>query len=212
MGRRKKEPPSAHREHIAAAAAQLFQTCGIDLTTMDDIAQAAGYSKATLYVYFSSKQEIINLLALQIMQKMHGCIAEALAQPNSCHKRYNLICQNLVQYQNDYPFFFQMLMLKINEITAGRDCLPEEKDTYETGEAINSLLRDYLLEGIAQGELRPDLEPLPTIFSLWGMLGGLIQLAANKEEYIVQAMGLPKEQFLAYGFQLLYNSIAKKED
>ena len=36
----------------------------------------------------------------------------------------------------------------------------------------------------------------------------MIQLAANKEAYIEKAMGLSKEQFLDYGFSMLYRSIA----
>ena len=33
----------------------LFMEKGIAATSMDDIAKAAGYSKATLYVYFENK-------------------------------------------------------------------------------------------------------------------------------------------------------------
>ena len=54
MGRRKKEPRSVHRENIASAASSLFMEKGIRLVSMDDIAKAAGYSKATLYVYFEN--------------------------------------------------------------------------------------------------------------------------------------------------------------
>ena len=69
MGRRKKEPKSVHREHIASAASVLFMEKGIAATSMDDIAKAAGYSKATLYVYFENKEEIISILVLNSMKK-----------------------------------------------------------------------------------------------------------------------------------------------
>lgn len=39
-----------HREKIVSAASVLFMEKGIAQTSMDDIAKAAGYSKATLYV------------------------------------------------------------------------------------------------------------------------------------------------------------------
>ena len=58
MARRKKEPKSVHRSNIASAASMLFMKKGITVTSMDDIAKAAGYSKATLYVYFKNKEEI----------------------------------------------------------------------------------------------------------------------------------------------------------
>ena len=59
MARRKKEPQSVHRKNISAAAEQLFMAKGIENTSMNDIARATGYSKATLYVYFKNKEEII---------------------------------------------------------------------------------------------------------------------------------------------------------
>ncbi len=64
MARRKKEPKSVHREKIASAASVLFMERGIEATSMDDIAKAAGYSKATLYVYFENKEEIVGILVL----------------------------------------------------------------------------------------------------------------------------------------------------
>ena len=57
MGRRKKEPKSVHRAAISSAAATLFSEKGVEHTSMDEIAKQAGYSKATLYVYFKNKEE-----------------------------------------------------------------------------------------------------------------------------------------------------------
>ena len=69
MGRRKKEQRAVHRENIASAASVLFMENGITATSMSDIAEAAGYSKATLYVYFENKEEIIGLLVLELSLK-----------------------------------------------------------------------------------------------------------------------------------------------
>ena len=104
MGRRKKEPPSVHRESIASAASKLFMEKGIAATSMDDIAKAAGYSKATLYVYFENKEEIVGILVLGSMKKLYDCIDSALAAQESTRARYDLICKGLVQYQEAFPF------------------------------------------------------------------------------------------------------------
>ena len=183
MGRRKKEPKSTHREKIAAAASTLFMQKGITATSMDDIAKAAGYSKATLYVYFKNKEEIIGILVLDSM----------------------------VQYQEAFPFYFKMVLDNINIDFENNDCLPEEKETYQIGEKINDKLKDFLISGMENGDLREDLKIIPTIFTFWGMLSGLIQLATNKENYIQSTMNLSKKQFLDCGFQMLYQSIAKEK-
>lgn len=210
MGRRKKEPRSAHRENIVSAASVLFMEKGIAATSMDDIAKAAGYSKATLYVYFENKEEIVGMIVLESMKELYASISSALVQQETTKARYNLICRGLVQYQEEFPFYFKMVLDKINIDFEGHVCLPEEKETYQVGEEINEKIKYFLISGMERGDLRGDLEIMPAIFNFWGMLSGIIQLAANKEEYIKKTMGLSKNQFLEYGFSLIYDSIAAK--
>lgn len=210
MARRKKEPKSVHREKIASAASVLFMDKGIAATSMDDIAKAAGYSKATLYVYFENKEEIVGILVLDSMKKLYNYIVSALEQQETTKEQYNFICHGLVQYQEEFPFYFKMVLDKINIDFESHDYLPEEKETYQIGEEINEKIKEFLLSGIDKGDLRGDLKVMPTIFNFWGMLSGLIQFATNKEEYIRKTMGLSKIRFLEYGFHMLYCSIADK--
>ena len=177
---------------------------------MDDIAKAAGYSKATLYVYFKNKEEIIGILVLESMRKLYDYISDALENEETTKARYHFICQGLLQYQQEFPFYFKMVLDKINIDFENSDFSPEEKETYQIGEQINEKMKAFLQDGIANGELREDIEIMPTIFTFWGMLAGFIQQASNKEEYIEQTMHLTKIQFLEYGFQMLYQSISKR--
>lgn len=211
MGRRKKEPRSVHRENIVSAASALFMERGIAATSMDDIAKAAGYSKATLYVYFENKEEIVGILVLNSMKKLYDYISSALIQHETTKARYDFICRGLVQYQEEFPFYFKMVLDKINIDFEGKEYLPEERETYQIGEEINEKIKNFLLSGMEKGDLRNDLDIMPAIFNFWGMLSGIIQLAANKEEYIKKSMGLSKIKFLEYGFSLVYHSIAIKE-
>ncbi len=208
MGRRKKEPRSVHRENIVSAASALFLEKGIAAASMDDIAKAAGYSKATLYVYFENKEEIVGIIVLNSMKKLCDYISSALLQQETTKSRYEFICRGLVQYQEEFPFYFKMVLDKINIEFENNNYLPEEKETYQIGEEINEKIKQFLLSGMAKGDLRSDLELMPAIFNFWGMLSGIIQLAANKEDYIRKSMGLSKNQFMEYGFSLVYDSIA----
>ena len=211
MGRRKKEPRSVHRENIVSAASTLFMERGIAATSMDDIAKAAGYSKATLYVYFENKEEIVGILVLNSMKKLYDYISSALIQHETTKARYDFICRGLVQYQEEFPFYFKMVLDKINIDFESKEYLPEERETYQIGEEINEKIKNFLLSGMEKGDLRNDLDIMPAIFNFWGMLSGIIQLASNKEEYIKKSMGLSKIKFLEYGFSLVYHSIAIKE-
>ena len=153
MGRRKKEPRSVHRENIVSAASVLFMERGIAATSMDDIAKAAGYSKATLYVYFENKEEIISILVLESMKKLHHYISSALIKQESTKARYDFICRGLVQYQEEFPFYFKMILDKINIDFAKNNYLPEEMETYQVGEEINEEIKKFLISGIEKGDL-----------------------------------------------------------
>ncbi len=212
MGRRKKEPRSIHRERIASAASVLFMEKSIAGTSMDDIAKAAGYSKATLYVYFENKEEIVGVLVLESMQKLYDYLSSALTQQETTRARYDGICRSLVQYQEEFPFYFKVALDKINIDFEHTDYLPEEKETFQVGEKINEIMQDFLLSGIEKGDLRSDLDPILTILSFWGMLSGLVQLADTKQEYIKGRLDRSKKEFIDYGFRMLYRSVANTEE
>ncbi len=146
------------------------------------------------------------------MKKLYDYISSALVQQKTTRARYDFICRGLVRYQEEFPFYFRMVLDRINIDFESHEYLPEEKETYRVGEEINQKLKQFLLSGMEKGDLRRDLEIMPSIFNFWGMLSGIIQLAANKEEYIKQSMGLSKEKFMEYGFSLVYDSIAARRD
>ena len=123
-----------------------------------------------------------------------------------------MICKELVRYQEEYPFYFKMTLEKININFENQDFFPEEKESYQVGEEINKMIKGLLLSGIESGDLRRDMELIPTSFSCWGMLSGLILLAANKKDYIQKEMGLSPNEFLQHGFNMIYQSIANTEE
>lgn len=207
MARRKKEPQSVHRKNISMAAEKLFMEKGIEATSMNEIAKESGYSKATLYVYFKDKEELVGVLVLESMQKLYDYIHLAVASKRDTRECYMEICHAMLKYQEEYPFYFKMVLETINIDFETTNFLPEEKETFMIGEQINGLLAAFLKRGIAAGQIRSDIQILPTIFSFWGMISGLIQLGANKKDYIVQQMGISKEAFLTYGFDTLYRAI-----
>lgn len=212
MGRRKKETPQHHRESIATAAQNLFAQKGMDATSMDEIAKAAGYSKATLYVYFENKDHIVAFLILESIKKLQGYLQDALMEHQESAKRYRSLCFALLRYQEEYPEYFNMALQNINLPMEGKQDQSEEWETFQIGESINATLSQFLLDGIQAQAFREDLPILPTIFSFWGMLSGFINLATSKEAYINQSMRLTKTAFLEYGFAMLYRSIIKEEN
>ena len=70
------------KNEIIEASITLFCERGLDLTSMQDIANAAGISKATLYFYFDSKAELI--------QEVHQhCYGQAVPEISQYHQLFH---------------------------------------------------------------------------------------------------------------------------
>lgn len=66
------------RQAILDAAAEVFQETGFERTTMAAICERLGYSKATLYNYFASKEELFSAVVFEATEAEFQSTLEAL--------------------------------------------------------------------------------------------------------------------------------------
>ncbi|PKM61699.1 MAG: TetR/AcrR family transcriptional regulator [Firmicutes bacterium HGW-Firmicutes-4] len=210
MSRRKKELADFHRESILKIAETLFEKNGVESTSMNDIAREAEYSKATLYVYFKNKEEIINCIILQSMKLLYDRIQASTQTEKDLLARYNSICHELTTYCDTYPLYFQILIQEINVDVNNPDTPPVFQEIFELGEKINGLIDIFIKDGISQGIFRSDIRIPETVFFFWASLSGIILMASQKKNYIEQFMNTTKQDFLKYSFDTLINSILKE--
>lgn len=206
MARRIKEDPAVHQGRIAMAAARLFLIKGIENTTTDEIAKEAGYSKATLYVYFKNKDELVDYIALLSMTELRDALLEIGENPADAKDAFFKICYALCRYRSAYPAFFDRSLQYIQiDRTEGSDTFLHQ--TYLVGEEINGAITAYLENGEKAGKLKRFGNKPEMIMAIWGMISGVIKLADEKAEYISVAAGLSKEMFLQNNFARIYQMI-----
>lgn len=205
MARRIKEEPIVHQNRIAQKAMVLFAKKGIENTKMDEIAAAAGYGKATLYVYFKNKEDIVSFLSLKSMEKLKGLLSGALENGGTAKEQFFSMCNALVKYQADYPNFFDRSLQYI-QVEQNNDNEWLSK-TYQVGEEVNQIISQYIKKGIESGELAQTTDYFGMILLMWGMISGIVKLASEKEEYIRIRGNVSKEEFLQAGFEKIYKAI-----
>ena len=192
-----------HRNNILTAAKKLFIEKGITLTTMDDIAKVADYSKSTLYVYFRSKDEIYNNIIYENMLLLKHALEDAVQNSNNVKDCFFTICNTHVSFQEDNPLFFESML---NGTMNKSDDEPLYEKMLELNNAINKIITDFLLDGIQKKQIRPNIDIVQTAFTLWISICGLILASYNKKSYI-RYMNVDRKSFLEYGFGTLLNSI-----
>ena len=208
---RKERLSAFNRKNILDIAKQLFLEKGITHTSMDDIAKKAQYSKSTIYVYFKSKEEILDYITLEYISLLKDGISEALNRSPEFPDGYFAICNTLANFYDSYPLYFENIL---GEIKIVQDESNEVLfQIYLLGEQINHIIERYIKACVSKGQIRPDLEPIPqTAFALWAGICGIISLANKKEKYLSQAMQVSKEAFMKNGFALLLQSLLPKEE
>lgn len=209
MARRKKAPEGFHKKQIAAAAGKLFMEKGIERTSMNDIVKESGYGKATLYVYFKNKDEIVGMLALESMKKLLKCIQAVMNKDETAEQQYVDICKEVVSFQKNFPDYFLIAISNINVDLESDNILETEKETFMIGEQINYELAKLMKRGIEKGELKEDLLLPQTIFTLWAAISGIITMSDNKNAYIKKTMDMDRNQLLEYSFKLLFEALKK---
>lgn len=206
---RKKALEQFHKDSISAAADKLFAQRGIEKTTMDEIAREAQYSKATLYVYFKSKDEIFYYIAFKSMFRLHEKFKTILSGTEEVSDAYFAICDVLAQFCEDNPLHFSIMLETIASDEESRKNTPILEDIYQIGETLNNDVDVIIQRGIEQGVLQEQIElPSPAMGLIqWAALSGIVSLANKKQDYIMQRTGMSRSQFLQAGFQMMYKSI-----
>jgi len=138
------------KEKIIEAAVELFKEKGYTATSVQDIADKLGYTKAALYYYIQSKEEVLWEIFDKTMTTAERRIQELMNQDMPVIERLEKIIYNqIMNVRDEAPY----MVIFFNE----RAHLPEGKL-----EEINARSRNYeekiaavIREGITQGVLEP---------------------------------------------------------
>jgi AcrR family transcriptional regulator len=90
-GERREREIAHARTDILDAAIRAFARAGLHSTTMQDIAHEAGYTAASLYTYFKSKQEIVDAMSNQLTDEYIQLFDEPLPSGLTFRQRFELV-------------------------------------------------------------------------------------------------------------------------
>lgn len=103
-------PDEAKREAIVRVAAELFATRPFHEVRLEDVAEAAGVGKGTLYVYFKNKEDLYNSLVLEgFTQLIDRLVTHVQSATGTSWDRLALIVREFVSWAKRSPHFFQLM-------------------------------------------------------------------------------------------------------
>ena len=88
----------SREEQILRIAAKLFGTKGYDRTSLRDIADVAGITKAALYYYFPDKEALYDKVVIGALESLYEFVATQVTAADSPSARLNAFIVATAQY------------------------------------------------------------------------------------------------------------------
>lgn len=92
------------KEQIIEAARNLFHQFGFKKVSMDEIAKEAGVTKKTIYLYFSSKEELLKYFIQEEITNMEEIVEEVEANNTDPFEAVNQAIYKILQYRKHQDF------------------------------------------------------------------------------------------------------------
>jgi AcrR family transcriptional regulator len=151
-------------QEISLAAAQLFFEKGFESTSVSDIADALQMTKAGLYYYFASKQELLYRIVTLGLDSVKNAVLDPAHHIKDAEERLRFIITNHARLAAEGNHAVIIISHEINSLTSGQRAAVQRRrrDYFE-------FVRNTLVELQTQGKLR-DIDITTATFTLFGMI------------------------------------------
>jgi AcrR family transcriptional regulator len=138
------------RTELIEVATKMFLERGFHNTSIRDIARACSFNVASLYMYVSSKDDILFLVAKDLMTNIAERLAETKLDPTSPHRSLQIGFTNYCQIANRFRRPIRLLYREV-------DFMPPRAraDTIATVSSVIDYFQDIVAKGVASGDFRP---------------------------------------------------------
>lgn len=157
----RKELHQSKREALLREAVAAFNQKGFHATSLDDIAQSMGVTKAALYYYFPNKHALLQEAFTEALRVAFESLEKAQEEGRS----------GLQKLQMAIAGYLEVSLAELSRcviLTEEHALLPQHRAViFQQRDRYEAALRDLVREGIKDGSIIP-CDPKLAIFSIFG--------------------------------------------
>jgi AcrR family transcriptional regulator len=158
VGRKPRADAQRNRERILAVAKKAFTRTGVDIS-LDDVAKQAGVGPGTLYRHFPTRDALLEAVYRTEVARLAAAQEEfsRTMSPVEALQAWMLLFV-------DYMAAKQLIAAALNTLIGATSDLFES-----SGAQIKGAIHFLVQRAIANGDIRPDLDPLDLLRALVGV-------------------------------------------
>jgi AcrR family transcriptional regulator len=165
---RKRGRPGHDLSTVVAASVAVFIERGFDGTSMEDLSQRLGISKSAIYHHVESKDALLGLALDQALEGLERTADEVRRIDGPAVVRLEALIRRSVDVLVDrLPYVTLLLRVRGNSEV--------ERQALARRRRIDRLVAELVNDAVAEGDLRPDLDPTVTARLLFGMVNSLTE-------------------------------------
>lgn len=160
--------PGHDLESVLSAAVRLFNANGYDFTSMFDIAEALGISKAAVYHHITGKEQLLRMAIDRALDGLFEVIDEVDALDAPAADRLGELVRRSVLVLADRLPFVRLLLGVHGNTDAEQQALKRRRE-------FDARVTGLVARAQAEGGVRADIDPATAARLLFGMVNSLTE-------------------------------------
>jgi len=194
VAERRQREKEQRKTAIIDAAERLFYEKGFDNVTMDEIAEAVELSKSSLYVHFKNKDSLFFAIVERYEREFLSDLSRRLEKPATGREKLQEVIRCNVDLGKANPEYSEMASTYAPLLWSRIDPENEAVHAEITGRYYE-MLQTVISEGIRDGSVRDDLDPVMLQFYLTLISMSVIYPLPSWKKVITGA-GIPFDRFI----------------
>jgi len=181
------------RQRLMTSALNLFVTRGVGNTSTAEISREAGVAAGTLFLYFPTKQTLMDELILSIGREQSAYIHELLSTPLSARQTFFMIWQGTIHWFMEHMAAYQY-------VQQVRDTGLISASTVEASASFFNYYYEAIQKGLTEGSIKN--YPMD-------LIGGVLYqgIVAVMNRLRMELDSSKYEEFIQQGFTIFWDGI-----
>jgi AcrR family transcriptional regulator len=199
------------KERIIDMAETVFHRKGYAGTTLPAVAEAAGYHRRTLYLYFRDKEDLFLAVALRALETLRAGMQAAAASDGTLRGLAMAFFDFAMRCPEDLALIMDYEARHFNDLTSrdeNRAAAEHQAACQQTSEAIMEVVTSAIADGMAAGTIQTPLTPRQLMLILWGQIFGVMQVLHMRASHFETAFGTDRRHLFAHFVTMIEAALA----
>lgn len=179
---RKEREKKNRRQAIIKAAKKLIIKEGVEGMSMNQVADLTELNKATLYLYFDNKDDLIDAIVYEGLIILDKEFQKAGQRSKSGLKRVLDLMKTTFDFYKKYPLYFYAMNHQERRKLADRLNTPYSIKGNEIASRLFGQYEEGLKQGIEQGSIRKDIDVNRVIILIYAHTYGVMHTIYSKKD------------------------------